>query len=242
MEQILIDDLKEEYERSAPTASACWPSPTRTCEPQAGLLQGRRERPGPKRLRRLPRPAQGDRRAGHRGPAAARRRGQGPHRRQRAGQPQDLPARSACRPSTCCWAAQVEAMTDAELAEAAEKATLFARLSPAHKQRIIKALQSQRARGRVPGRRHQRRPGAARGRRGHLRGHRRGHRQGIGRRHPAGKEPDGAGGGRARRPQGLRQHPQVRPHGRQLATSATCSACSAPASSCRSCRWRRSRS
>ncbi len=37
--------------------------------------------------------------------------------------------------------AQVEKMTDAELAEAAEKTTLFARLSPAHKQRIIKALQ-----------------------------------------------------------------------------------------------------
>jgi Mg2+-importing ATPase len=38
--------------------------------------------------------------------------------------------------------AQVERMSDAELAEAAAKATLFARLSPAHKQRIIKALQS----------------------------------------------------------------------------------------------------
>ena len=34
-------------------------------------------------------------------------------------------------------------MTDAELAEAAEKTTLFARLSPAHKQRIIQALQSE---------------------------------------------------------------------------------------------------
>ena len=33
-------------------------------------------------------------------------------------------------------------MSDAELAEAAENATLFARLSPAHKQRIIRALQS----------------------------------------------------------------------------------------------------
>ena len=32
-------------------------------------------------------------------------------------------------------------MSDAELAEAAGKATLFARLSPAHKQRVIKALQ-----------------------------------------------------------------------------------------------------
>jgi len=36
---------------------------------------------------------------------------------------------------------QVEAMDDAQLAEEAEKVTLFARLSPAHKQRIIQALQ-----------------------------------------------------------------------------------------------------
>jgi Mg2+-importing ATPase len=52
---------------------------------------------------------------------------------------------------------QVEAMTDAELAEAAEKTTLFARLSPAHKQRMIPP--SKRARRRLPGRRHQRRAG-----------------------------------------------------------------------------------
>ncbi len=36
----------------------------------------------------------------------------------------------------------VEAMTDDALADAAERTTLFARVSPAHKQRIIKALQS----------------------------------------------------------------------------------------------------
>jgi Mg2+-importing ATPase len=36
---------------------------------------------------------------------------------------------------------QVEAMTDAALAEAVEHAALFARLSPAHKQRVIRALQ-----------------------------------------------------------------------------------------------------
>ena len=36
----------------------------------------------------------------------------------------------------------IEVMNDAELAGAAEKTTLFVRLSPAHKQRIIKALQS----------------------------------------------------------------------------------------------------
>jgi Mg2+-importing ATPase len=44
--------------------------------------------------------------------------------------------------------AQVEAMADAQLAEAAGDATLFCRLSPAHKQRIIKALQG---RGHVVG-------------------------------------------------------------------------------------------
>ncbi len=37
---------------------------------------------------------------------------------------------------------QVEKMSDEALADAAEHATLFARVSPAHKQRIIKALQS----------------------------------------------------------------------------------------------------
>ncbi len=35
----------------------------------------------------------------------------------------------------------VETMSDAELADAAEKTTLFARLSPAHKRRVIRALQ-----------------------------------------------------------------------------------------------------
>jgi Mg2+-importing ATPase len=38
--------------------------------------------------------------------------------------------------------ADIEPMTEAQLAEAAEATTLFARVSPAHKQRIIKALQS----------------------------------------------------------------------------------------------------
>jgi Mg2+-importing ATPase len=42
----------------------------------------------------------------------------------------------------------VEKMSDAELAEAAEKATLFARLSPAHKERVVRAL---RGKGHVVG-------------------------------------------------------------------------------------------
>ena len=42
----------------------------------------------------------------------------------------------------------VEKMTDSDLAEAAEKTTLFARLSPAHKERVIRAL---RGKGHVVG-------------------------------------------------------------------------------------------
>ena len=38
--------------------------------------------------------------------------------------------------------AEVEKMSEAELAEVSERTTIFARLSPAHKQRIVKALQS----------------------------------------------------------------------------------------------------
>ncbi len=59
----------------------------------------------------------------------------------------DLVARKICREvglSTefVLLGADVEKMTDEQLADAAEKTTLFARVSPAHKQRIIKALQS----------------------------------------------------------------------------------------------------
>jgi Mg2+-importing ATPase len=43
---------------------------------------------------------------------------------------------------------EVEKMSDAELADAAEKTTLFARLSPAHKERVIRAL---RGKGHVVG-------------------------------------------------------------------------------------------
>ncbi len=59
----------------------------------------------------------------------------------------ELVSRKICQEvglSTDCilLGGQVEAMSDAELAESADRATLFARLSPAHKQRVIRALQS----------------------------------------------------------------------------------------------------
>jgi len=58
----------------------------------------------------------------------------------------DLVTRNVCRQvglnaDDILLGNKVETMTDAELAEAAESALVFARLSPAHKQRIIRALQ-----------------------------------------------------------------------------------------------------
>jgi len=65
----------------------------------------------------------------------------------------DLVSRKICREvgievDDLLLGSRVEKMSDAELAEAAGKTALFARLSPAHKQRIIKALQ---AKGHVVG-------------------------------------------------------------------------------------------
>ena len=111
---------------------------------------------------------------------------------------------------------QVENMTDAQLAEAVETTDVFARLSPAHKKRVVQALQKKGPRRRLHGRRHQRRAGAARRRRGHFRGQRGGHRQGIRRHDSAGKKPDGAGGRRARRPQSVCEHLEIHPHGREF--------------------------
>jgi Mg2+-importing ATPase len=58
-----------------------------------------------------------------------------------------LISRKVCKevgisPDPMLMGAEVEKMSDSELADAAEKTTLFARLSPAHKQRVIRALRS----------------------------------------------------------------------------------------------------
>ena len=64
-----------------------------------------------------------------------------------------LISRKVCRdvglvPDPMLLGLDVEKLSDAELADAAEKATLFARLSPAHKERVIRVL---RAKGHVVG-------------------------------------------------------------------------------------------
>ena len=58
-----------------------------------------------------------------------------------------LISRKVCKdvgllPDPMLLGGDVEKMSDPELAEAAQKATLFARLSPAHKERVIRALRS----------------------------------------------------------------------------------------------------
>jgi len=65
----------------------------------------------------------------------------------------DLISRKVCKdvglvPDPMLLGSDVEKMSDTELAEAAEKASLFARLSPAHKERVIRVL---RAKGHVVG-------------------------------------------------------------------------------------------
>src|SRR5208282_1099694 len=64
-----------------------------------------------------------------------------------------LISRKVCRdvglvPDPMLLGLDVEKLPDADLADAAEKATLFARLSPAHKERVIRIL---RAKGHVVG-------------------------------------------------------------------------------------------
>jgi Mg2+-importing ATPase len=59
----------------------------------------------------------------------------------------DLISRKVCRdvglePDPMLMGEAVEKMSDQELADAAEKTTLFARLTPAHKQRIVRLLRS----------------------------------------------------------------------------------------------------
>ena len=111
---------------------------------------------------------------------------------------------------------EVAAMDDEALTIATRDTQVFARLDPQQKGARDRGAASRRPSRRLHGRRHQRWTCAARGRRRHLGRHRGRHRQGGGRHHPAREEPDGAGGRRARRSQGVWQHPQVHQDDREL--------------------------
>ena len=160
------------------------------------LPRCRRGRSDPDRLRRLPRSAQGNRRAGAEGAGRARRGGQGADRRQRTGDREDLPRGGPGgerHPARLGRGADERCGTGAGGGDAQRLRQADARPQGAHRA----AAEGQRPRGRLHGRRHQRRAGAAHRRHRHLGGYRGGYRQGSGRHHPAGKEPDGAGGRRA---------------------------------------------
>ena len=106
------------------------------------LRQGRRVRPDPRGLRRVPRPAEGERARRHQGARAARRQRSRSSRATTSSWHARSASRSGWSSTASSWATRSRSMTDAELAEAAEETVLFARVSPAHKQRIIRALQS----------------------------------------------------------------------------------------------------
>jgi Mg2+-importing ATPase len=102
-----------------------------------------------------------------------------------------LISRKICRdvglsPDPMLLGGDVEKMSDSELSDAAEKATLFARLSPAHKRRIIQIL---RGKGHVVGFMGD---GPESGGHRHLGRYSHRHRQRIGRPDFAGKRPYGA--------------------------------------------------
>ncbi len=93
---------------------------------------------------------------------------------------------------------------------------VFARVSPAQKNRIILALKRRRPRRRLPRRRHQRRAVAPRGRRRHLRRRRGRCRARRRRHHPARTRSRRAARGHPRGAQGVRQRHEVPAHGHQL--------------------------
>ena len=193
------------------------------------------------RLHRLPRSAEGDAPApAIAALARARRRGQGPDRRQRAGDAQGVP-RGRPRAGDVAAGREIEAHERRRAVDAGRAHHgLRQAARRTQKERIVARAAAPRPHGRLPGRRHQRRAGAARSGRRHLGRHRGRHRQGIRRHHSARKEPDGARRRRARRPEDLRQHHQVHQDDGELQLRQRVQRARAPARSCRSCRCCRS--
>ena len=140
MDHVILADLKEEFDQLSADGFRVLALAYRDLEAKAGLLQGRRAQSDLARLRGLPRPTQGHGPVGHRRPS-----GHGVAVKVLTGD-NELVSRKICREvgiatDQVLLGSQVEGMADADLAAAASKATLFARVSPAHKQRIIKSLQ-----------------------------------------------------------------------------------------------------
>ena len=110
---------------------------------------------------------------------------------------------------------ELNAMSDEALWHAAERTTVFAEVDPEPEGAHHPRAAEDRARGRLHGRRHQRRAGPARRRRGHLGGHRGGRGQGRRRLRAAAEGPGHPARRHRRRPHDVRQHAQVHPHHHQ---------------------------
>ena len=111
---------------------------------------------------------------------------------------------------------EIARLDDPALAARVEDTTLFCRVDPAQKNRIVQMLRSARPRGGIPRRRHQRRSGPAFRRRGPFGAQRRGRRARSRRHDPAAPRPGRRPPRRARGAAHLRQHPQVPPDGNEL--------------------------
>ena len=96
----------------------------------------RRARAGPRRLPLLRRSSEGGRRRRARAPRPARRPRQGRHRRQRRGRRARLPSARA-RPGSRVTGAELDAIDDDALADGSPATTIFARVAPEQKSRVI---------------------------------------------------------------------------------------------------------
>ena len=104
------------------------------------LLARRRGRSRAGRLRQLRRSGPAGCRRGAGGARARRRHGEDPDRRQRAGRASRLPSDRRSTISRSSPATRSRGLDDAALGHVAEQASVFARVSPAQKNRIILAL------------------------------------------------------------------------------------------------------
>ena len=124
----------------SPTAAASSPSPPAPADGSTSLTAERRARSRPRRLPHLRRPAEGRRRRrDRRAWRALGDRGEGHHRRQRPRRREGLRRHRPRRRAARSPAPQLDALDDAALAAALPQTTIFARVTPEQKSRIIKA-------------------------------------------------------------------------------------------------------
>ena len=143
MDPLLLDDLKEEYDRLSADGFRVLAIAYRDCEPKPAYSKDDEQNLILKGYVAFLDPPKESA-----GPAITALQGHGIAIKVLTGD-NELVSKKICSevglPSEkALTGAKIESMDDAQLADAAEATTLFVRLSPAHKQRIIMALQAKR--------------------------------------------------------------------------------------------------